>query len=45
MFEKIKKWYELGLWNKAMVEQAVGKGLLTQAEMESFVSEVGDGES
>lgn len=45
MFEKIKKWYELGLWNEAMVERAVGKGLLTQAEMESCVSEVGDGES
>lgn len=29
MFEKIKKWYKLGLWTAQMVENAVGKGVLT----------------
>ena len=32
MFEKIKKWYKQGLWTEAMVQNAVNKGVLTEAE-------------
>lgn len=32
MFEKIKKWYQLGLWSEPMVRNAVKKGILTEAE-------------
>lgn len=32
MFEKIKKWYAQGLWTAQMVDQAVSKGVLTQAQ-------------
>lgn len=32
MFEKIKKWYQLGLWTESMVLNAVSKGILTEAE-------------
>ena len=29
MFEKIKKWYKLGLWTEAMVNNAVIKKIIT----------------
>lgn len=32
MFEKIKKWYKQGLWTAQMVDNAVAKGVLTQAQ-------------
>ena len=32
MFEKIKFFYEKGLWTKEQVNQAVEKGLITQEE-------------
>lgn len=32
MFEKIKKWYAMGLWSSRMVEQAAAKAVLTQAQ-------------
>lgn len=32
MKEKIAKWYKQGLWNAAMVQDAVKKGVLTEAE-------------
>lgn len=32
MYEKIKKWYKQGLWTAEMVENAVGKGVLTRSE-------------
>lgn len=32
MKEKIAKWYNLGLWTEAMVQNAVKKGVLTEAE-------------
>lgn len=32
MFEKIKRWYCLGLWTEAMVRTAREKGLLTGAQ-------------
>lgn len=39
MFERIKKWFQLGLWNEKMVKDAAEKGLLT---MEEAVSMLGD---
>ncbi len=30
MAEKIKRWYEQGLWTAAMVENAVKKGIITK---------------
>ena len=32
MFERIKRWYCLGLWTESMVCRAVEKGVLTQAQ-------------
>ena len=31
-FEKVKGYYDAGLWNKAMVKNAVKKGWITAAE-------------
>ncbi|MBR6859855.1 MAG: XkdX family protein [Acidaminococcaceae bacterium] len=39
MFEKIKKWYEEGLWTKAMVRNAVRKGKITAEQYEEIVGE------
>ena len=32
MFEKIKKWHELGLWKDFMVQEAVKKNIITQVQ-------------
>lgn len=32
MYDKIKRWYYLGLWTKDQVLQAVGKGVLKDAD-------------
>ena len=32
MFERIKKWYNLGLWTEEMVQDAVEKGVITEEE-------------
>ena len=32
MFEKIKRWYNQGLWNEKMVRNAVEKGVLTEEQ-------------
>lgn len=32
MFEKIKKWYMQGLWSETMVQNAVTKGVITDAQ-------------
>lgn len=37
MFEKIKKWYELGLWTSDMVKNAVKKNVLTNTEAKEIV--------
>ncbi len=29
MYEKIRKWYTLGLWTEEMVHNAVEKGIIT----------------
>lgn len=39
MKEKIAKWYRQGLWTKAMVKNAVKKGVLTDGD---FTEIVGD---
>ncbi len=39
MRDKIKTWYEKGLWTETMVRQAVEKGVLTQAEAADIVKE------
>lgn len=39
MFEKIKKWYEEGLWTKAMVRNAVKKGKITAEQYFEIVGE------
>lgn len=39
MKEKIKKWYEQGLWTAAMVRNAVIKGKLTEDEYRENVGE------
>lgn len=41
MSEKIKKWYHMGLWTAAMVEQAVTKGILTAAEASAITGSEG----
>lgn len=37
MKEMIRRWYRLGLWNAAMVENAVGR-ILTREEAEEIIS-------
>jgi hypothetical protein len=32
MKDKIAKWYRMGLWTKAMVQDAIKKGVITEAE-------------
>lgn len=38
MYEKIKKWYILGLWSETMVQNAVGK-LLNQQQADEICRE------
>lgn len=33
MFEKIKKWYQQGLWTVTMVQNAQEKGVLTSEQV------------
>lgn len=38
MFEKIKKWYIMGLWKEAQVRQAVEKSVLSEKECAEILS-------
>ena len=38
-FEKVKKYYDNGLWSKAKVKNAVVKGWITAAEYEEITGE------
>ena len=38
-YEKIKEYYDKGLWNKTMVRNAVIKGKITTAQYEEIVHE------
>lgn len=40
MFEKIKKWYRMGLWTEAMVRNAVAKDILTADEADEITKGV-----
>lgn len=37
MFEKIMKWYKLGLWTEVMVQNAVDKGVITADDMAEII--------
>lgn len=38
-FEKVKRYYDMGLWNKAMVRNAVIKGWITEEGYEAITGE------
>ncbi len=38
MFEKIKKWYQQGLWTMQMVQNAKEKGILTSQQVIEIIS-------
>lgn len=42
MYEKIKKWYTQGLWSAEMVQTAVGKGVLTEAQVAQILEKEGE---
>ena len=37
MYEKIKKFYDLGLWTEEMVKDALDKSIITEDEYEEIV--------
>ena len=37
MRDKIKRWYEQGLWSDQMVHDAVDKGVITEQEYQDIV--------
>ncbi len=39
MFEKVKKYYEAGYWEKSRVRKAVEKGKLSEEEYEEITGE------
>lgn len=39
MYEKIEKWYSMGLWDAEMVRHAVEKGVITEAQYKSIMEE------
>ena len=38
MFESIKKWYDMGLWSAAMVQQAVLKNIISETQYKEITS-------
>ena len=38
MYEKIKRFYKLGLWSKEMVVNAVVKNVITQEEADTILN-------
>ena len=38
MFEKIKRWYNQGLWNEKMVHDALDKGVITEEQYNKILS-------
>ena len=42
MYERIKRWYKLGLWTAAEVENAVKKGKLTSDEAAEIYATLGE---
>ena len=39
-YERVKYYYEAGLWNKAMVKMAVKKGVITKEQYTEITGEV-----
>lgn len=39
MKNKIAKWYKMGLWTSEMVQNAVGKGVLTENEAAEILAD------
>lgn len=39
MFNKIKKFYDMGLWTEKMVKDAVDKGVITEKEYYLIINE------
>lgn len=39
MYEKIKNYYQLGLWSKERVRNMVEKGVISEEEYETIVGE------
>lgn len=39
MYEKIKRWYHLGLWTCAQVQNAVDKGVITPDQYEEITAD------
>lgn len=39
MFDKIKRFYDLGLWNKDMVRNAVKKNIITPEQYKEITGE------
>ena len=37
MYEKVKRYYELGLWNEERVKNAVKMGVISEGEYEEIV--------
>ena len=37
MFDKIKKWFEQGLWTEGMVLNAVRKGIITMDDAKAII--------
>ena len=42
MLEKIKYYYENGLWSKARVKNLLKKGIITEEEYKEIVGEMND---
>lgn len=40
MFDRIKDWYEAGVWSRKRVHDAVAKGKITPVEYEEITGEV-----
>ena len=39
MYEKIKRWYYLGLWSRQMVQTAAEKSIITESEALNIIKE------
>ena len=41
MYERIRRWFSLGLWSAEMVRRALEKGVLTRAQTADILGEEG----
>lgn len=40
MYENIKKWYNMGLWSKEQVHDAVNKNIITEEQYNKIINEI-----